>query len=447
MTNAKGIMTEQINKDNIGLAQNPESPGKTVGGELDTASRSLYEALRTSFVVLKIIMGLLIVVFLASGFRTVGSDEQALVLRFGKIRGAGEGRLLGPGLRWMLPYPVDEIIKIPVAKKINLPISCFWYFEREQKPPGTKTYVPPSLDPVKDGYCITRSEEQGLGDIASSGSDYNIIHSKWQLTYNIDDPERFFKNVYVSNIEPGQSYGDKIAESAASMLEDLFAGSAVTAMVNYTIDEALVSQDRIPLQVAKLLQEKLDRIESGVKVISVQLTDITWPRQVENAFLFSIKASQMSQKTISEARSYAENLLNETAGSVAVELFAALRDKNAGEQEKELLWSQLAGQAQEKIAKARAYRTRMVETARANADYLQRLQPEFRKHPKLVVQKIYQDAMEYIFNNIDEKMIIQPVKDGKSKEIRILLNRDPTIKPRAEKKESEKSAGGKEAGD
>jgi len=438
-------MTEKIYKNDIGLPQNPNSPEKAVGRELDAAGRSLYEALRISFVVLKIIMALLIVVFLVSGFRTVGSDEQALVLRFGKIRGTGESRLLGPGLRWMLPYPVDEIIRIPVAKKINLPVNCFWYFEREQRPPEIKTLVPQSLDPVKDGYSITRSEEQGLGDIASSGSDYNIVHSKWQLTYNIDDPERFFKNVYVSDIEPGQSYGDKIAESAALMLEDLFAASVVTAMVNYTIDEALVSQDRIPLQAGKLLQEKLDRIESGIKVISVQLTDITWPRQVDNAFLSSIRASQASQRAISGARSYAENLLNETAGSVAVELFAALRDKDVSEQEKELLWSQLAGQGQEKIAGARAYRTKIVETARANADYLQRLQPEFRKHPNLVVQKIYQDAMENIFNNIDEKMIIQPAKDGKGKEIRILLNRDPTIKPRSEKKGYNETAGKKEA--
>ena len=447
MTNAKGIMTEQINKDNIGLAQNSKSPERVVSGELDAAGESLYEALRISFVVLKIIMALLIVVFLASGFRTVGSDEQALVLRLGKIRGAGESRLLGPGLRWMLPYPVDEIIRIPVAKKINLPINCFWYFELEQRPPGTKSFVPQSLDPVKEGYTITRSEEQGLGDIASSGSDYNIVHSKWQLTYNIDDPERFFRNVYVSNVQPGQNYSDKIAESTAPMLEDLFAASVVTAMVDYTIDEALVSQDRIPLQVGKLLQEKLDGIESGIKVISVQLTDITWPRQVENAFLSSIKASQASQKAISEARSYAENLLNETAGSVGVELFAALRGRDVGEQKKELLWFQLAGQAQEKIAGARAYRTRVVETARANADYLQRLQPEFRKHPDLVVQKIYQDALEYIFNNIDEKMIIQPVKNGKSREIRILLTRDPTIKPRTEKKEPQKSAGKAESED
>jgi regulator of protease activity HflC (stomatin/prohibitin superfamily) len=303
--------------------------------------------------------------------------------------------------------------------------------------------VPATLDPVKDGYCITRSEEQSQTTAGFTGSDYNIIHCKWQLTYKIDDPERFFKNTYTEDVRPGQSYADVIAKSIKPLLEHLFENAVVTAMVNYTIDEAISSQDRIPKHVKKLLQEKLDRIESGMAVVSVQLTDITWPRQIDNAFLASIKASQESQKTISEAKGYAENTLNETAGPVAAQLFETLKDETTREpvlstvegEEKELLWSQLAGQAQEKIAGARAYRTKVVETAKANAEYLQKLLPEYRKRPELVVQKIYQDAIEYVLNNVDEKIIIQPAEEGAlGREIRVLLNRDPTIKLKSEEK-------------
>ena len=119
---------------------------------------------------------LLVIVFLASGFRTVGSDEQALVLRFGKIRGVGEQRILGSGLHWVFPYPIDEIVKIPVAKKVNLPIDSFWYSASKK--------VPESLNPVTDSYCITRSEKQSRNTGGLGGSDYNIVHTKWQLTYN-----------------------------------------------------------------------------------------------------------------------------------------------------------------------------------------------------------------------------------------------------------------------
>jgi membrane protease subunit HflK len=434
-------MAKQNNKDLI-----PQSTGKPAGDEFDAAGKSLSEALRISFIVLKIIMIVLVVVFLASGFRTVEPDEQALVLRFGKICGVGENRILGPGLKWVFPYPIDKIVKIPVAKKQNLPINSFWYYQRpdELLPPGptTRIQVPATLDPVKDGYCITRSEEQSQTIAGLTGSDYHIVHCKWQLTYKIDDPERFFKNTYTDDAKPGQSYADVIAKSIKPLLERLFEDAVVTAMVNYTIDEAISSQDRIPKHVKKLLQEKLDRIESGIAVVSVQLTDITWPRQVDNAFLASIKASQESQKTISEAKGYAENTLNETAGPIAAQLFETLKDETTREpvlsavegEEKELLWSQLAGQAQEKIAGARAYRTKVVETAKANAEYLQKLLPEYRKRPELVVQKIYQDAIEYILNNVDEKIIIQPTEGTKGREIRVLLNRDPTIKPKSEEK-------------
>ena len=96
--------------------------------ESDAAGKSLSEALEVSFTILKVIMIILVIAFLASGFKTVGGDEKALVLRFGKIRGIGDKRVLGPGLHWILPYPIDEIVKIPVERKDNLEINTFWYY-------------------------------------------------------------------------------------------------------------------------------------------------------------------------------------------------------------------------------------------------------------------------------------------------------------------------------
>jgi len=425
-------MTEQDHEDNKNLP--PQSPEKRPGEKLDAASKSLSEALRISFAVLKVIMVVLVIVFLASGFKTVGPDEKALVLRFGKIRGIGEERVLGPGLHWVFPYPVDEIVRIPVEKKVNLPINSFWYYQKpgEILPEGPKnrTRIAPMLDPILDGYCITRSEKQSR---ASAGSDYNIVHSKWQLTYKIHKPELFFKNVYTHDVKPGESYAEVIEKDITPLLESLLEDSIVTAMVNYTIDEAISSLAKIPDHVKKLLQQKLDKIESGVKVISVQLTRSTWPRQVDRAFWNSVRASQASQQVISIAGTYAEKTLNEAAGPLAEELLVALEDKSIGEQEKETLWSQVAGQAREKIAEARAYRTTIVETTKANAEYLQKILPEYRKRPKLVLQKIYLDTMVHVLNSVDEKMLIQSTEGTKGSQLWIQLNRDPMIKPKSEK--------------
>ena len=406
--------------------------------QLDAAGKSLTEALSISFAILKVIMIVLVVAFLASGFKMVESDEQAIVLQFGKIRGVGEGRLLGPGPHWVWPYPINEIVKIPVAKNINLAVNSFWYFQKQSEllPQGPKNNirVPAELDPVIDGYCITRSEKQNTADF--TGSDYNIVHSKWQLIYKINDPEKFFKNVYVDDVQPGQSYSEVMAKSITPLLEKLVADVVVNAMVNYTIDEAISSEDRIPRNVKKLLQKKFDAIECGLTVVSVQLTDITWPRQVDRAFLNSIKSRQLSETLVSQARGYAENTLNEAAGPVGLELLAAIKNETASKSEMELLWSQLAGAAQKEIANARAYRTKVVETAKSNAEYLQKILPEYQKRPQLVIQQIYQDAIKQVLDNMDEKIIIQPTENAKSKEIRILLNRDPAIKPKPKPKDS-----------
>jgi len=403
--------------------------------QLDAAGRSLAEALRFSFIALKVIMAALVIIFLVSGFRTVGSDQQALVLRFGKIRGLGEKRLLGPGLHWIFPYPIEEIVKIGVEKKVNLPINSFWYYQRpiEKVPQGPKDTVriPEALNPVREGYCITRGEKQHQHSFSAGGSDYNIVHSKWQLTYKIDDPERFFKNIYIADVKPGQSYAEVAVQSITPLLEDLVEDAVVTTMVHYTIDEAISSQQRIPEHVKKLLQTKLVAIESGIEVVSVQLTDSTWPRQVNSAFLASLRASQESQKAISEAKGYAEKTLNEAAGPIAEELLNAI-NKDVSEDKQELLWSQLAGEGREIIAEAKAYKTKTIESAKANAEYLQKILPEYQKRPELVIQNIYQEAVEYVLNNAEEKIIIQPAKGVKGKELRVLINKDPAIKPKSE---------------
>ncbi|MHC4131419.1 MAG: protease modulator HflK [Planctomycetota bacterium] len=402
--------------------------------EFDHASQSLSEALRLSFFALKIIMIILVVVFLASGFRTVGSDERALVLRFGQIRGIGEERFLGPGLHWVFPYPIEEIIKIPVEKQVNLAVNNFWYYQdpSELLPDGPKNPRRPgrTLNPIVDGYCLTSGGQGNPQDADSLGSDYGIVHCKWQVVYNIDDPGKFFSNVYVIDIKPGDVYFDVITASVRPLLSSVIADAVVSTLVNYNIDEALfLSQGRITQDVQQLTQKKLDALESGIKVDNVQLTDIRWPRQVDAAFQATIRARQASDEIKQQAMGYAENTLSEAAGPVAHDLISVInKEKEISPEQEDYLWSRAAGQAQEKLAQARAYRTEVVENAKANAEYLNSILPEYRKRPELFIQELYRDTIETVLNNAEEKIVIQPVKDGQGSDVWIMLNRDPSIK-------------------
>ena len=410
----------------------PQTSDKSKPVELDAAGKSLSEALSISFVILKVIMAVLILAFLASGFKTVGSDEQALVLRFGKIRGVGEGRVLKPRTwpYWIIPYPVERMVKIPVEKKVDLPIRSFWFYQSKEEMLSEasikKTRFLPELNPIKDGYLISRSEKLDETISGSSGSDYNIVHCKWRLTYQIDDPERFFKNIYVEDVKPGDIYLDVVIESITQLLQNIFEDAIVTATVNYTIDDIMYEKvARLTEDIKELVQEKLNTIESGIKVVQVQLTEKIWPLQVDAEFQALVTASQDRQTKINAARAYAESTLNEAAGPLAEKLFAALKDDTVSKEEKELMWSQLAGTAQKKISEAMSYKTKVVANARANAEYLKELLPEYRKYPELVIQEIYQDALERIYDNVDEKFFVP-----EGTEWRILINRDPSLKPK-----------------
>src|SRR5215472_8801326 len=143
-----------------------ESPATPV----DAGSQALSEALRSSFAIVKFLMVVLVAVFLASGFFIVGPQERAIILRFGKPVAEGEKALLGPGLHFSLPYPIDEVRKVSITGIQQAQSSVGWYATTpELELAGTEPPPMPTLNPAVDGYLLT--------------SDDNIVHSRATLTY------------------------------------------------------------------------------------------------------------------------------------------------------------------------------------------------------------------------------------------------------------------------
>ncbi|MBW8015296.1 MAG: hypothetical protein FVQ82_03850 [Planctomycetes bacterium] len=392
----------------------------------DVATKSLSDALQVSFMVLKIIMAVLVVFFIASGVFTVKAGEQAIVLHFGQIRGDASGaRVLDSGLHWAWPSPIDEIITIPVTQQQVLEVDSFWYFlSQREKDSGNEN--PPSADlSPQDGYCLTRSDSAQGG-----GSDYSIVHSKWKLTYTIADVELFFRNIYYRAKKPGERILDVIGEDVNPLLTTLTDDAVVSTLVNYSIDEAIEHSSMISVDVEKKLQAKLDAISSGIIVESVQPQRITWPRQVNDVFDASNQVRQESRTIVNAAKAYAEQKMNKTGGVDAEDVLRGLTKESVTDQEKERLYSLLAGDAQSRIAEARAYRTEVVESAKANAEYLGHIVEEFRKRPEFVLRDIYLQMIREVMGNASEKMFAE-----QGEELRILINRDPTIKKPRKKKE------------
>lgn len=402
---------------------------------LDASAKSLTQALHVSFSILKVIMIVLLVVFACSGIFQVQQDEEALLLFFGRIQGPAEDPVLKPGIKFAFPEPIHEVIRIPVKREQSLTINSFWYFEtEEEKLRPVKAPVTGPLDPLKDGYCLTRNDSvEGM-----EGADYNIVHSQWTVTYKIDSPKHFFENVYMRDRKPGEDMLEAASQTLEPMLESMASEAIVRTLVHYSIDEAIKSQTGIADSVKVILQGKLDRIQSGIGIKDVRANRIVWPRQVEEAFQASNKARQESEQARIDARAYKEKILTDTGGPDAERILELLKQPNLPPEQQEEYVAKLSGQVQSKISEARAYRTRVVEDAKANAEYLRQLLPEYQKHPELVLQKIYQDAVEQVLAGADEKILIQPSAEGRSRELRVMINRDPNIKKEKAKQESPK---------
>ena len=153
----------------------------------DTGSQALAEALRSSFAIVKVVMVLMVLAFFSSGFFTVGPQEKAVILRFGRPIGEPDKVLLNSGWHWSYPYPIDEVVKIPITEIQKVNSTVGWYATTaEQELSGEELPAGASLNPAVDGYAIT--------------ADRNIIHTRATLYYHIENPIHFvFDFVSASN--------------------------------------------------------------------------------------------------------------------------------------------------------------------------------------------------------------------------------------------------------
>src|SRR6185436_17702390 len=91
----------------------------------DAESQALSDALKSSFGIVRVILVIMVVIFLGSGFFTVGTQEKAIILRLGKPVGKDKA-LLSPGAHWAFPYPIDEVVRIPVGQVQTIRSTVGW---------------------------------------------------------------------------------------------------------------------------------------------------------------------------------------------------------------------------------------------------------------------------------------------------------------------------------
>jgi membrane protease subunit HflK len=337
----------------------PETP-------VDAGSQALAEALRSSFAIVKFVMVLLLLVFLASGFFTVGPQERAIVLRFGKPVGEGEKALLGPGLHWSFPYPIDEHREVSIAGLQHIGSTVGWYaMTPEQALAGIEPMAGGTLNPIVDGYALT--------------ADANIIHTRATLTYRINDPIRYvFSFVNASN-------------AVQNALDNALLFSASRFKVDDILTRDVAGfQEAVRRHAAQLVE----REDLGI-IVEQCVVQSAPPRQLKAAFANVLRAEVMRSKGLNEARSY-ENQVTNKAGA----------------------------DAESRINLAQSDRARLVSDMSAQAERFQEILPQYREHPALFAQQRLTETLGRVLTNAQDKIFVAESPDGDRKELRLLLNRE-----------------------
>jgi membrane protease subunit HflK len=333
----------------------------------DAGSQALAEALRSSFAIVKIVMLLMVVVFFGSGFFQVGPQEKAVILRFGKPVGEGQKVLLSSGLHWSFPYPIDEVVKIPITEIQKVSSTVGWYFTTpEQELSGEEIPAGASLNPAIDGYAIT--------------ADRNIIHTRATLYYHIDDPIRFVFDF----------------ESASNTVQNALDNALLYTAAKFNVDDILTRdvagfRDAVLQRVSDLTEQE----QLGIVIDQCEVQSIP-PRQLQNVFAQVTDARENRNKLLNNAHSYENQVL-----------------------------LQSGAQASTITNAAESARARYVESLTAEAKRFGDLLPKYESNPSLFAQQTLIAAMSGILTNVQDKIFLPQRADGKPRELRLMLNREP----------------------
>lgn len=348
----------------------------------DAGSQALSEALQSSFTIVKVAMVALVLIILGSGFFTVNPGEKAVILRFGKPRGEGQNMLLSSGkVYWSFPYPIDEVVRIPIAEIQRVTSSSGWYpmthaEEITLETDGTEPPAPAlALNPANESYVLT--------------ADRNIIHTRAIVFYHIDNPR-----AAIFEFAAGTNHQFNLA-GVSNAVQNAANNALVATAARYRVDDIL-TLDIAGFQdaVRHRINELVDRWQLGVVIDQCQVQSAP-PRQLAINFRQVTAARQNRDKLIQDALGEQNRILSQAgAQSVAI------------------------------TNSAESARNRYVTSIQGETEAFLKLLPQYQADPKLYEQLALAKAMPAILTNVDKDFLPQRA-DGKSRELRLMLNREP----------------------
>ncbi|MBT3232901.1 MAG: FtsH protease activity modulator HflK [Calditrichaeota bacterium] len=220
------------------------------------------------------ILGIVALLWLASGLYIVKPDQQGIIRRFGQYN-----KTTSPGIHWRIPYPVDRVDK-PRVKQ----------YKRAEIGFRTIDHGPPA-----------RYSDRPLESLMLTGN-LNIIDCDMIVQYRIVDPVKYLYRV--------RDLETTVRLAAEAALRQVIG--------KHDIDEALTSgKSTIQIETMENLQEILDLYETGLTVVQVQLQEVHPPEAVKDAFKDVASAREDLNKLINQAQGYQNDVIPRARGMAA----------------------------------------------------------------------------------------------------------------------------------
>ena len=270
-----------------------------------------------------LVAGVALLLWLVSGWYVIQQGERGVLLKFGQ-----KGEIAGPGLRWHWPYPIESVEKVNVDQ-----VSTLWIGRRGDKSAG--------MTGSDNGYMLTEDE--------------NIIVVEFSVQYKIKDASQYLFNV---------------RDPVATVLQAT--ESAVREIVGKSKLDFVMTEGQLAVadSTRTLLQKILDRYETGIQIVAVQMQKASPPDEVKAAFEDAIKAREDGDRYIQDAKAYENDIIPRARGA-----------------------------AERLVQESEGYKASVMARAEGDARRFTSIVGEYAKAPGVTRERMYIETMEQVLSN------------------------------------------------
>ena len=276
---------------------------------------------------ISLLVGVVVLAWLASGFYIVDASQRGLVLQFGKYKESTES-----GLRWRLPYPIQshELVNISGVRTIEV------------------------------GY---RGSEKNkvLKEALMLTDDENIINIQFAVQYILKDPVEYIFN----NRNPD----DAVMQVAETAIREIVGKNKM----DFVLYEG---REQIAVKASTLMQDILDRYQTGILISKVTMQNAQPPEQVQAAFDDAVKSGQDRERQKNEGQAYANDVIPKARGTAA-----------------------------RLLQEADGYKQRLIATAEGDASRFKQINTEYAKAPEVTRSRMYLETMQQVYSSTSKVMV------------------------------------------